>query len=58
MKTTKKSVILGLISTIIILLAPYIATVIMSILSFLDTQGFDGRVNIIEYVLEREMWAF
>lgn len=57
-ENNKKSVILGLISTIIILLAPYIETGIMSILSFPDTQGFDGSVNIIEYVFESEMWAF
>lgn len=58
-ENNKKSVILGLISTIIILLAPYIATGIMSIFTFiLDTQGLTGRVNIIEFVFAMEMGAF
>lgn len=57
-ENNKKSLILGLISTIIILLAPYIATGIMSISPFiLDTQGLTGRV-IIGFVFAMEMGAF
>lgn len=54
----KQSVVIGLISSLVILVAPHIATIILSIITYiLDSEGLASGVNIIEFVFGMEGMA-
>lgn len=57
-ENSKKSVIIGMISAIVILVAPYITTAILAIVSFfVDSQLFSGDLSIFGTVLGLEIGA-